>query len=87
MRMILEARLEDSAGGSVLVRLVEFQRADGELKQLGLSLAEGKKLVYEAQRDLDDRAYRRRSFGARPGKAERRQANAVVHTKPSRRFT
>jgi hypothetical protein len=32
--------------------LAEFERADGELKQLGLSLAEGKSLVYEAQRAL-----------------------------------
>jgi hypothetical protein len=52
MRMIIEARFEDNAGGSVPIRLVEFERADGELKQLGLSLAEGKSLVYEAQRAL-----------------------------------
>jgi hypothetical protein len=32
--------------------LAEFERADGELKQLGLSLAEGKRLVHEAQRAL-----------------------------------
>jgi hypothetical protein len=52
MRMVIEARLEDNGGGSVPIRLVEFERADGELKQLGLSLAEGKSLVYEAQRAL-----------------------------------
>jgi hypothetical protein len=52
MRMIIEARIEDNAGGSKPIRLVEFERADGELKQLGLSLAEGKGLVYEAQRAL-----------------------------------
>jgi ribosomal protein S27AE len=32
--------------------LAEFERADGELKQLGLSLAEGRSLTYEAQRAL-----------------------------------
>jgi len=52
MRMVIEARLEGNAGGSVPIRLAEFKRADGELKQLGLSLAEGKNLVYEAQRAL-----------------------------------
>jgi len=52
MRMAIEARLEDNADGSVPIRLAEFERADGELKQLGLSLAEGKNLVYEAQRAL-----------------------------------
>jgi hypothetical protein len=50
--MVIEARLEDNGGGSVPIRLVEFEPADGELKQLGLSLAEGKSLVYEAQRAL-----------------------------------
>ena len=49
MRMIIEARIEDSAGGSEPIRLAEFERADGELKQLGLSLAEGRSLVLEAQ--------------------------------------
>ena len=52
MRMVIEARLEDNTGGSLPIRLAEFERADGELKQLGLSLAEGKSLVYEAQRAL-----------------------------------
>ena len=52
MRMVIEARLEDNAGGSVPIRLIEFERTDGELKQLGLGLPEGKSLVYEAQRAL-----------------------------------
>jgi hypothetical protein len=52
MRMVIEAQLENNTGGSVPLRLAEFERADGELKQLGLSLAEGKNLVYEAQRAL-----------------------------------
>jgi hypothetical protein len=52
MRMVIEARLEDNAGGLVPIRLAEFERPDGELKQLGLSLAEGESLVYEAQRAL-----------------------------------
>src|SRR2546422_8921190 len=51
-RMIIEARIVGSAGGSKPIRLAEFERADGELKQLGLSLAEGRSLVYEAQRAL-----------------------------------
>ncbi len=53
MRMIIEARIEDSAGCcEPPIRLAEFERADGELKQLGLSLAEGRRLTYEAQRAL-----------------------------------
>jgi hypothetical protein len=50
--MVSEARLEDNGGGSVPIRLVEFERVNGGLKHLGLSLAEGKSLVYEAQRAL-----------------------------------
>lgn len=52
MRLVIEARLEDNAGGSVPIQLAEFERANGELKQLGSSLAEGKRLMYEAQRAL-----------------------------------
>jgi hypothetical protein len=52
MRMVIEARLEDNAGSSVPIRLAEFERADSELTQLGLSLAEGKRLVHEAQHAL-----------------------------------
>jgi hypothetical protein len=52
MRMVIEARLEDNAGGSGPIQLAEFERADGDLKQLGLSLTEGRSLVYEAQRAL-----------------------------------
>ena len=52
MRMFIEARFKDNAGSSVPIRLAEFERTDGELKQLGLSLAEAKSLVYEAQRTL-----------------------------------
>jgi hypothetical protein len=50
MRIIIEARIQDGDGGSQPTRLAEFDRADTKLKQLGLSLAEGKNLVYEAQR-------------------------------------
>src|SRR5471030_2229561 len=50
MRMIIEARIEDSTGASEPIRLAEFERPDGDLKQLGLSLAEGRSLTYEAQR-------------------------------------
>ncbi len=32
MRMVIEARLEANAGGSLPLRLLEFERADGELK-------------------------------------------------------
>jgi len=52
MRMIIEARIEDSTGASEPIRLAEFERADSDLKQLGLSLAEGRSLTYEAQRAL-----------------------------------
>src|SRR5471030_1907962 len=52
MRMIIEARIEDSTGASEPIRLAEFERPDGDLKQLGLSLAEGRSLTYEAQRAL-----------------------------------
>ena len=52
MRMIIEARIEDSTGFSETIRLAELERADGDLKQLGLSLAEGRSLTYEAQRAL-----------------------------------
>jgi hypothetical protein len=52
MRMVIKVRLEDSVGDSVPIRLVEFECADGELKQLGLSLADGKSLGYDAQRAL-----------------------------------
>lgn len=57
MRMIIEARIEAGAGASEPIRLAEFERADGDLKQLGLSLAEGRSLTYEAQR-----AHRRSSL-------------------------
>jgi hypothetical protein len=50
MRITIEARIEDGAGGSEPIPLVDLARADGELKQLELSLAAGKSLVYEAQR-------------------------------------
>ena len=52
MRMIIESRIEDGAGASESIRLAEFERADGELKQLGMSLVEGRSLVHEAQRVL-----------------------------------
>lgn len=52
MRMIIEARIEGSVGSSEPIRLAEFERTDGELKQLGLNLAEGRSLVFEAQRAL-----------------------------------
>lgn len=52
MRMIIEARIEGCVEDSAPIRLAEFERADGQLKQLGLSLAEGKSLAHEAQRAL-----------------------------------
>jgi hypothetical protein len=52
MRMIIEAQIEDNVGRCEPVRLAEFERADGELKQLGLTLAEGRNLMFEAQRAL-----------------------------------
>src|SRR5471032_127222 len=52
MRMIIEARIDDGVGGGEAIRLAEFERLDGDLKQLGLKLAEGRSLVREAQRAL-----------------------------------
>jgi hypothetical protein len=52
MRMIIEARIDDGVGGGEAIRLAEFERLDGDLKQLGLNLAEGRSLVHEAQRAL-----------------------------------
>ncbi|MEB0013945.1 ISKra4 family transposase [Glaciimonas sp. Gout2] len=49
MRMIIEARID---GGGEAIRLAEVERLDGDLKQLGLNLAEGRSLVHEAQRAL-----------------------------------
>src|SRR5476651_1364176 len=50
MRMIIEARIDDGVGGGVAIRLAEFGRLDGDLKQLGPNLTEGRSLVHEAQR-------------------------------------
>ena len=52
MRMIIEARIEGGAEDSAPIQLAEFERADGELKPLGLNLAEGRNLVHQAQRAL-----------------------------------
>jgi hypothetical protein len=52
MRVIIEARIYDGVGGGEAIRLAEFERLDGDLKQLGLNLAEGSSLVHEAQRAL-----------------------------------
>jgi hypothetical protein len=52
MRMIIEARIEGGVEDIAPIRLAEFERDDGQLKQLGLSLAEGKSLAHEAQRAL-----------------------------------
>ena len=51
MRMIIEARI-DGGGGGEAIRVAEFERVDGDLKHLGLNLAEGRRLVHEAQRAL-----------------------------------
>ena len=37
MRMIIEARIADGVGGGEAIRLAEFERLDGDLKQLGLT--------------------------------------------------
>ena len=52
MRMIIEARIDDVVGVGEAIRLAEFERLDGDLKQLGLSLAEGRGLVYKPQHAL-----------------------------------
>jgi len=50
MPMIIEARIDDGVGGGEAIRLAEFGRLDGDLKQLGPNLTEGRSLVHEAQR-------------------------------------
>ena len=50
MRMIIEVRIEGSPEDCAPIQLTEFERADGELKQLGMCLAKGRSLVHEAQR-------------------------------------
>ncbi|OXC74878.1 hypothetical protein [Caballeronia sordidicola] len=45
MRMIIEARIDDGVGGGEAIRLAEFERLDGDLKLLGLNLAEGRSLA------------------------------------------
>jgi hypothetical protein len=51
MLMIIEARTDDDVGSKV-IRLAEFERLDGDLKHLGLNLAEGRDLAHKAQRAL-----------------------------------
>jgi hypothetical protein len=50
MRMIIEVRIEGGVEERGPIRLAEIERPDGHTKQLGLSLAEGKSLMYEVQR-------------------------------------
>jgi hypothetical protein len=47
MRMIIEARIDDGVGGDEAIRLAEFERLDGDLRQLGLNFADGRSLVHE----------------------------------------
>jgi hypothetical protein len=74
MRMIIEARIEDNAGGCEAIRLAEYERADGELKQLGLSLAEGRSLTYEGRPQNSENPPCR--LAARVGRRCRRQVAA-----------
>ena len=37
MPMIIEARIDDGVGGGEAIRLAEFERLEGDLKQLGLT--------------------------------------------------
>jgi len=50
--MITEARVTDGAEGGAPISLAEIERSDGELKQLGVKLSEGRDL-------LSSRQYRR----------------------------
>ncbi|OYT88696.1 MAG: hypothetical protein CFE43_21150 [Burkholderiales bacterium PBB3] len=47
--MIIKARIEGGVEDVAPIRLAEFERYDGQLKQLGLSLAEDKSLLHEVQ--------------------------------------
>lgn len=52
MRMIIEARIVSSTGSEKVVSLADIERGDGDLKQLGLNLSEGRDLMHDVQHAL-----------------------------------
>jgi len=52
MRMIVEARIVSGTGVEKVISLAEIERADGDFKQLGLNLSEGRDLMHDVQRAL-----------------------------------
>jgi hypothetical protein len=52
MRMIIEARIVSDSGTEKVISLADFERDDGDLKQFGLNLSEGRDLMHDVQQAL-----------------------------------
>lgn len=52
MQMIIEARIVSRTGAEKVISLAVIERVDGDLKQLGLNLSEGRVLVQDMQQAL-----------------------------------
>lgn len=52
MRMIIEARIAGPTGSNATIPLAEIERTDGDVRQLGLNLSEGRDLIRDVQRVL-----------------------------------
>jgi hypothetical protein len=52
MRMIIEARIVSHTGTGKVISLADIERVDGDLKQLGLNLSEGRDLMHDVQHAL-----------------------------------
>ena len=47
MRMIIEARIVSGTGTEKTISLADIERVDGDFKQLGLNLSEGRDLMHD----------------------------------------
>src|SRR5712691_11730952 len=52
MRMIIEARIVSRPGTEKVISLADIERVDGDFKQLGLNLSEGRDLMHDVQHAL-----------------------------------
>ena len=52
MRMIIEARIVSCTGTEKVISLADIDRVDGDFKQLGLKLSEGRDLMHDVQHAL-----------------------------------
>jgi hypothetical protein len=52
MRMIIEARIVSHTGTGKVISLADIERVDGDLKQLGPNLTEGRDLMHDVQHAL-----------------------------------